>query len=55
MANGKETVVAIPVVVPPIQVEVTLAVVDVEIRHVAVTVDLRDRTLCKSAIHSTTR
>ncbi len=45
VANGQEAVVAIPVVVPPIKVEVTLAVVDVEVRHVAVAIDLRDGTL----------
>ena len=55
MANGEETVVAIPVVVPPIKVEVALGVVLVEIRHVAVAVDLRDRALCRSAVHATTR
>ena len=53
MANGQETVVVIPVVVPPIEVEVTLGVVPVEVRHVAVAVDLRDGTLCRSAIHAT--
>ncbi len=55
MANGEETVVAIPVVVPPIEVEVALGIVPVEIRHVAVAIDLRDRTSCKSAIYATTR
>ncbi len=55
VANGQETVVAIPVVVPPIEVEVPLGVVLVEIRHVAVAVDLGDRALCRSAVHATTR
>jgi hypothetical protein len=55
VANGQEAVVAIPVVVPPIEVEVALPVVLVEMRHVAVAVDLGDRALCKSAIHATTR
>ena len=53
VANGQETVVVIPVVVPPIEVEVTLGVVPVEVRHVAVAVDLRDGTLCRSAIDAT--
>ena len=55
MANGQETVVAIPVVVPPIKVEVALGVVPVEVRHVAVAIDLRDGTSCESAVHSTVR
>ena len=42
MANGQEAVVTIPVVVPPIEVEVALGVVPVEVRHVAVAIDLRD-------------
>ena len=61
VANGEETVVAIPVVVPPIEVEVALGIVPVEVRHVAVEVrhvavaiDLRDRASCRSAIHATT-
>ena len=55
VANGEETVVAIPVVVPPIEVEVALGIVPVEVRHVAVAIDLRDRASCRSAIHATTR
>ncbi len=55
VANGQETVVAIPVVVVPIEVEVALGVVPVEARHVAVAVDLRDGTLCETPIHSTVR
>lgn len=55
VANGEEAVVAIPVVVPPVEVEVTLAVVPAEVRNVAVVTDLRDRTLCRSIVHSTTR
>ena len=55
VANGEETVVVIPVVVPPIEVEVALAVVPVEIRLVAVAVDLRDRALCRNAVHATAR
>jgi hypothetical protein len=45
VANREEPVVGIPVVVPPIEVEVPLGTVSVEIRHVAVTVDLSDGAL----------
>ncbi len=45
VANGKEAIVRIPVVVEPIQVEVPLGIVPVEVRHVAVAIDLRDRAL----------
>lgn len=40
MANLEETIVGVPVVIEPIEVEVALRVVLVEIRHVAVTVNL---------------
>lgn len=43
VANGEEAVDRIPVVVEPIQVEVPLGTVRVKFRHVAVTIDLRDR------------
>ena len=45
VANGEEAVVRIPVVVPPIEVEVPVGVVPVQVGHVAVTVDLRGRAL----------
>lgn len=43
VANGKETIVRIPVIVEPIQVEVPLGIVLVEFRHVPVVIDPRDR------------
>ena len=46
MANPEEAIVGIPVVIPPIEVEVTLAIILVEIRDVAVTIDLADGALC---------
>jgi hypothetical protein len=45
VANGQETVVVIPVIVPPIEVEVALGTVLVEVRHVAVTIDLANGAL----------
>lgn len=47
VANGQEAVVGIPVIVEPIEVEVALGTVLVEIRHVAVAIDLRDGALCE--------
>ena len=47
VANGEEAVVAIPVIVPPIEVELPLGVVPIEVRHVAMTPDLGDGTLYK--------
>jgi hypothetical protein len=43
VANSKEAIVRIPIIVEPIQVEVPLGTVLVEFRHVAVVIDLRDR------------
>lgn len=43
-ADGEKTAAAVPVVVDPVQVERTLAVVLVEIRDVAVAVEEGDRT-----------
>ena len=43
VTNGEEAIVRIPVVVEPIQIEVPLGVVPVEVRHVPVAIDLRDR------------
>ena len=45
LANGEETVVLVPVIVEPIEVEVTLVAVPVEVRHVAVIQVTRDRTV----------
>lgn len=54
VANGEEAIVRIPVVVEPIQVEVPLGTVPVEVRHVAVAINLRDRAFMRSAICATT-
>ncbi|MEK7520273.1 MAG: hypothetical protein AAB581_03480 [Patescibacteria group bacterium] len=41
VANTEEAIVGIPVVVPPIKVEVPLGTVPVEVQHIALAVDLR--------------
>ena len=48
MANSEEPIVSIPVIVEPIEVEAALRGILVEIRHVAVTIDLTDGTLCEN-------
>ena len=45
VANGQKTVVVIPVIVKPIEVEVAPGTVLVEVRHVAVTIDLANGAL----------
>lgn len=45
VANREKAVVSIPVVVPPIEVEVALRTVLVQTRHVAVTIDLANGAL----------
>jgi hypothetical protein len=45
VANREEAVVGVPVIVPPIEIEVALGTVLVEIRHVAVTIDLANGAL----------
>ena len=52
-ANGKETIVVIPVIVEIVQVQVTLRTVLVQIRHMAVTVKLANRNV-QNTIYSTT-
>ena len=47
MANSEEAIVRIPVVVSPIEVEVPLGIVPVEIRHVAFVIDLSNGALCE--------
>lgn len=49
MANAEETVVPIPVIVEPIEVELTLAVVVPQFRDITVQVDLGDRAPCISS------
>lgn len=46
VANAEEAVVAIPVIVEPIQVQVTLRIVPVEVSHVAVAIDLGHGAMC---------
>jgi hypothetical protein len=45
-SDGKETIVRIPVIVEPIEVQITLGTVPVEIHHVAVAVDLGEGAMC---------
>ena len=47
MANTEEAVVGIPVIVPPIEVQVALGIVPVEVRNVAVAIDLANGALCE--------
>jgi hypothetical protein len=47
VANREETIVGVPVIVPPIEVQVPLGIVPVEVRHVAVAVDLADGASCE--------
>ena len=53
VANGEEATGRIPATVEPIQVEVPLGIVPVEVRHVAVAIDLRDRAFVRIAIQTT--
>ena len=46
VANGEEPIVRVPVVVEPVEVQVALGVVPVEVRHVAIAIDLGDRAMC---------
>jgi hypothetical protein len=45
VANSKETIVSIPIIVEPIQIEVALGTILVEVEHVAIAIDLRNGTL----------
>lgn len=45
VANAEEAVVGIPVIVPPIEVKITLGIVPVEVRNVAVAIDLANGAL----------
>ena len=47
MAHREETIVLVPPVVEPIEVEVPLRPVLPEFRHIAVAIDLRDGALCE--------
>jgi hypothetical protein len=50
-ADCGETVVLVPLVVEPVQVQVTLTLVPIQIRHVAVVVDLDHHV--QDALHAT--
>lgn len=54
VANGEEAIHRIPVIVEPIEVELALGIVPVEVRHVAIAIDLRDRAFVRSTICATT-
>jgi hypothetical protein len=47
VANTEETVVGIPVIIPPIEVQIALGIVPTEIRNVAVAIDLTNGALCE--------
>ncbi len=47
VANAQETIVGIPVIVPPIEVQVALGIVPVEVRNIAVTINLANGALCE--------
>lgn len=47
VANGQKPIVVVPVIIPPIQIEVTLRTVTPEVRNVTVAVNLTGRTLCE--------
>ena len=53
LANGEEAIVRIPVVVEPIEVQVPLGIVPVEVRNVTVAINLTNGALCEKAIHAT--
>lgn len=45
MANCEEAVVGVPVIIEPIQIEVALRTVLVQVEHVAIAIDLRNGAL----------
>jgi hypothetical protein len=47
VANTEEAVVGIPVIVPPIEVQVAIGTVPVQVRNVAVAIDLPNGALCE--------
>jgi hypothetical protein len=54
VANGEETVVAIPPVVTPIEVQVAVGIVPIEVRHVRITIELVHGIFVRDAICVTT-
>lgn len=46
-SEGEEAIVGIPIIVEPIEIEIALRIVLVEVSHVAVAIDLRNRPLCE--------
>jgi len=47
VANSQEAIVGVPIIVPPIEVEVPLRAVLVQVRDIAVAIDLANGALCK--------
>jgi len=47
LADSQEAIVVIPVIVKPVEVEVTLGVVPVEVRHIAITIAIDPRRAAK--------
>jgi hypothetical protein len=47
LANGEKTTVLIPVIVEPVEVEVTLGTVLVEVRHIAIAAGINPRRAVK--------
>ena len=47
LANGQKTTVLIPVIVEPVEVEVTLRAIPVEVRHVTIAVGINPRRAVK--------
>ena len=47
VANSQEAIVGIPITVPVVEVQVPLGRVLVEVRHVAVAIDLTNGALCE--------
>ena len=43
LAEGEKPIVRIPVIVEPVEVHLTLAVITIEVRHVTVVTDLSHR------------
>jgi len=47
VAHSQKAIVAIPITIPVVEVEVTLGIVPVQVEHIAIKVDLSNRALCK--------
>ena len=47
VANSQEAIVVVPITVPVVEVQVPLGIVPVEVRHVAIAIDLTNGALCE--------